>query len=105
MVAMSGGVPPWTAGETIFGTVSPAHRYFILIPRFAFLNGASTASNDFCSAPVHLAMIDRLPLTPCALCAPAGCPGDHQRDCAERDQPGEIPTDPPHSGAPPPFES
>src|SRR5581483_8848607 len=71
---MSGGFPPWTAVETICGTLSPAPVYLILTPGFAFLNGASTASNDFCSSPVHLAMIEIEPLTPFVLCAPPAVP-------------------------------
>src|SRR5581483_9639112 len=87
---MSGGFPPWTAVETICGTLSPAPVYLILTPGFAFLNGASTASNDFCSSPVHLAMIESEPLTPFDLCAPPAVPTTTSADAASATRPARY---------------
>src|SRR6266571_2309097 len=70
IVAMSGGLPPATAVETICGVLSPAPWYLTVMPGFAFLNGARTAWNDVPSSPVHLAMIEIFPETPRCLCAP-----------------------------------
>ena len=42
----------------------------IVTPGFAVLKGPRTASNDVCSSPVHLAMIEMVPETPRCLCAP-----------------------------------
>src|SRR4051794_39933611 len=84
---MSGGFPPWTAVETICGTLSPAPVYLIFTPGFAFLNGASTASNDFCSSPVHLAMIETEPLTPLVLWAPPAVPATTSATVASATRP------------------
>src|SRR6266545_3610278 len=70
IVPMSGGLPPLIAVEMIVGASSPAPWYLTLTPGFNLLNPARTALNEVCSSPVHLAMIERFPETPCCLCAP-----------------------------------
>src|SRR5207253_4822614 len=57
-IAMSGGLPPWTAVASTVGIWSPPDVYFTVKPEFAFSNPARTASNDFCSSPVQTAITE-----------------------------------------------
>src|SRR6266487_1504213 len=61
---------PAIAVEMIVGASSPAPWYLILTLGFNLVNPARTALNAVCSSPVHLAMIEMLPETPCCLWAP-----------------------------------
>ena len=63
--ATSGGFPPWIAVASTVGSWSPADVYVTETPGFTFLNPSITAWNDFCSAPVQIAMTAIFPLTAC----------------------------------------
>src|SRR4051812_35525938 len=54
IVAMSGGLPPWTAVPTTVGTLSPAEVYLTLTFGYDSLNLSITAWKDFCSSPVQM---------------------------------------------------
>src|SRR3954464_2407040 len=71
--AMSGGLPPATAVASTVGSWSPADVYLTVTPGFVFLKPASTAWNDFCSAPDHTAITEIEPLA-CGLLGAASAP-------------------------------
>src|SRR3954451_12338032 len=72
--AMSGGLPPATAVASTVGSWSPADVYLTVTPGATFLKPASTAWNDFCSAPDQTASTEMVPDTACGLLGAASAP-------------------------------
>src|SRR3954447_9873013 len=63
MAARSGGLPPWTAVLSTVGVLSPAGLYLTLTLGYFLVNPSITAWKDFCSSPVQMPTIERLPET------------------------------------------